>query len=68
MGGLKMESTNSMEIENKVNCSTSIDLWPSKLHPTMKPVRLIEKALENSSKPKDIVYEAFSGSGSMTIA
>lgn len=40
----------------------------SKLHPTMKPVELIEKALENSSKPKDIVYEAFSGSGSTIIA
>ena len=40
----------------------------SKLHPTMKPVELIEKALTNSSKPKDLVYEAFSGSGSTIIA
>jgi len=40
----------------------------SDLHPTMKPIELIEKALANSSKNEDIVYEPFSGSGSTLIA
>lgn len=37
-------------------------------HPTMKPVQLITRALENSSKRGDIVYEPFSGSGSTLLA
>jgi len=50
------------------------DLWeeqrPSKsdLHPTTKPVELIVRALQNSSKPKDLVLEPFGGSGSHLIA
>ena len=40
----------------------------SDLHPTMKPIELIEKALRNSSKNEDIIYEAFGGSGSTLIA
>ena len=40
----------------------------SKLHPTMKPIELIEKALMNSSKNEDIVLETFGGSGSTIIA
>lgn len=38
------------------------------LHPTMKPVELVEKALKNSSKTKDIVLDLFGGSGSTLIA
>jgi len=38
------------------------------LHPTMKPVNLIERCLEYSSKPGDIVIDAFGGSGSTLIA
>jgi DNA modification methylase len=40
----------------------------SKLHPTMKPVELIGKAINNSSKQEDIIYEPFCGSGSTLIA
>jgi len=40
----------------------------NKLHPTMKPVALIEFALRNSSKPGDIVLDPFAGSGSTLIA
>ena len=40
----------------------------NKLHPTMKPVELVERALYNSSKPKDIVLDAFGGSGTTMIA
>ncbi|MBT7443373.1 MAG: site-specific DNA-methyltransferase [Methylococcales bacterium] len=38
------------------------------LHPTMKPVELIERAIKNSSKTQDIVFDPFGGSGSTMIA
>jgi DNA modification methylase len=38
------------------------------LHPTMKPLPLIERALENSSQPGDVVLDLFLGSGSTLIA
>jgi DNA modification methylase len=50
------------------------DVWqikkPSKndLHPTMKPVELVERAILNSSKSRDIVLDPFGGSGTTLIA
>jgi DNA modification methylase len=50
------------------------DVWffdkPSRndLHPTMKPVALVERAIRNSSKSGDIVLDPFGGSGTTTIA
>jgi DNA modification methylase len=38
------------------------------LHPTMKPVALVERAVRNSSKSRDIVLDPFGGSGSILIA
>jgi len=38
------------------------------VHPTQKPVELIEKALFNSSKSGDLVHDCFGGSGSTLIA
>lgn len=38
------------------------------MHPTMKPVDLIEPMLRNSSRPGEIVFEPFGGSGSTLIA
>jgi DNA modification methylase len=38
------------------------------VHPTQKPVELIERALSNSSKSGDIVIDCFGGSGSTLIA
>ncbi len=38
------------------------------LHPTMKPVELVEKAIRNSSKSRDVVLDLFGGSGSTLIA
>ena len=38
------------------------------VHPTQKPVELIEKAINNSSKAGDIVIDCFGGSGSTMIA
>lgn len=50
------------------------DVWfvnkPQKndLHPTMKPVELIERAIKNSSKSRDLVLDAFGGFGTTLIA
>jgi DNA modification methylase len=38
------------------------------VHPTQKPVELIEKAINNSSKGQDVVIDVFGGSGSTLIA
>lgn len=40
----------------------------NRLHPTMKPVALVEMALTNSSKAGDVVLDLFGGSGSTLIA
>jgi DNA modification methylase len=40
----------------------------SKLHPTMKPVELIELLVNNSSKSGFIILDTFLGSGSTLIA
>ena len=40
----------------------------SKLHPTMKPVGLMEYLVKNSSKQEDIILDSFLGSGSTLIA
>ena len=50
------------------------DVWffdkPHKngLHPTMKPVALVVRAIRNSSKSRDIVLDLFGGSGTTMIA
>jgi len=38
------------------------------VHPTQKPVELVEKAIKNSSKGQDVVIDVFGGSGSTLIA
>ena len=40
----------------------------ARLHPTVKPVKLIILHLINSSKINDIIYDGFSGSGSTLLA
>ena len=50
------------------------DVWnierPHKndLHPTMKPVSLVERAVRNSSRKGDLVFDPFGGSGTTLIA
>jgi len=50
------------------------DVWhvdrpsASPLHPTMKPLPLIERAIDNSSEPGALVLDPFMGSGSTLIA
>lgn len=40
----------------------------SEVHPTMKPIDLIEYCVKNSSKANDLVLDIFGGSGSTLIA
>lgn len=40
----------------------------SKLHPTMKPVKLVARLMHNSSKTGDICVDIFGGSGTTMIA
>lgn len=40
----------------------------SELHPTMKPVKLIGRLIINSSRPGEIVADAFLGSGTTMVA
>ena len=53
---------------------SNFDIWPiqrtqkNELHPTMKPIALCAKAIQNSSKEGDIVLDLFGGSGSTMIA
>jgi DNA modification methylase len=50
------------------------DVWQierpsaSPLHPTMKPLGLMERAITNSSRPGALVLDIFAGSGSTLIA
>ena len=50
------------------------DVWNIKkphkndLHPTMKPVELVERAIRNSSLPGGVVLDPFGGSGTTMIA
>lgn len=50
------------------------DIWDiqrtqkNDLHPTMKPIPLCEKAINNSSKEQNIVFDLFLGSGSTMVA
>jgi DNA modification methylase len=50
------------------------DIWFVKkpvsndIHPTMKPVELVERCIRNSSRPGDVVLDSFGGSGTTLIA
>lgn len=53
---------------------SNFDIWEiqrtkkNDLHPTMKPIELCSKAINNSSKKENIVLDLFGGSGSTLIA
>jgi DNA modification methylase len=54
--------------------SSNFSVWEinkpqkSDLHPTMKPVELVEQAIVNSSKKRNIIIDLFLGSGTTIIA
>lgn len=68
--GWKDDAARVCEVEDRKQS----DLWMiprpkvSEEHPTMKPVELVERSLNNSSHLGDIVYEPFAGSGTDIIA
>lgn len=53
---------------------SNFDIWDiertkkNDLHPTMKPVALVDKAIKNSSQKNNIVLDLFGGSGTTMIA
>jgi DNA modification methylase len=40
----------------------------NELHPTQKPVELVQRALRNSSRRDDLVLDPFAGSGTTLVA
>jgi DNA modification methylase len=37
-------------------------------HPTQKPIALISQMIANSSRPGDLIYDPFAGSGSVLVS
>jgi len=66
--GWKKTHKRIMKGKHKTSCWFIDKPRESKLHPTMKPIALIENALLNSSEENDIVLDPFGGSGSTLIA
>jgi hypothetical protein len=58
------------ELQSYMNSTVIKHDRPTKsdLHPTMKPVALVAKMIEWSSRPAEIVLDLFGGSGSTLIA
>mgnify|MGYP000082511217 CR=1 FL=1 len=54
--------------------NNGMDIWEiprtqkNELHPTMKPIQLCEKAINDASKLNDIILDLFLGSGSTMVA
>ncbi len=73
MGGFHLKIKGQVEGE-VCRKSEKVDLWyekkPTKSteHPTMKPIKLVSKAIKASSERNDIVLDTFLGSGSTIIA
>jgi DNA modification methylase len=58
---LKTIDSNYQEINREKRAIAS-------LHPTVKPVKLITYHIINSSKPGEIIFDGFTGSGSTLMA
>ncbi|MGO8684167.1 MAG: site-specific DNA-methyltransferase [Thermoleophilia bacterium] len=48
--------------------ASAIEDNPGSVHPTMKPVELIRRPIEWHTRPGELIYEPFSGSGTAIIA
>lgn len=66
---LRMEPGGSLDLyqEDKMDTVWKIDRETNYLHPTQKPVEIPRRAIENSSKPGEIVIDLFGGSGSTLL-
>lgn len=72
----RMRVTEGGQVMLQQDGGPSADIWEvahepraeAGLHPTMKPVELAVRAINNSSKPGEIVLDPFGGSGTTMIA
>jgi len=48
--------------------ASSIEDRPGSIHPTMKPVETIKRCIDYHTRPGELIYEPFSGSGTALIA
>jgi DNA modification methylase len=62
------ELVNSYRTEQKTTALRENRPSRSELHPTMKPVNLVQRMIEWSSVQKDVVLDLFGGSGSTLMA
>jgi DNA modification methylase len=62
------ELVNSYRTEQKTTALRENRPSRSELHPTMKPVNLVQRMIEWSSVSKDVVLDLFGGSGSTLMA
>lgn len=60
---------------DKMTFEERLDVWwisrdksQDYIHPTQKPIRLVERAMNKNSKIGDLLYEPFNGSGSTMMA
>ena len=68
MAGSKMDRTISFRTVAKSSVFEIDKPSTSSLHPTTKPVALIADMIQNSSRPDEIIYDPFCGSGSTILA
>lgn len=72
--GFKVKINGKVEKGEVIRKKQRTDIWRcdkpnrSAEHPTMKPIALVQEAIENSSKQGQIVLDTFLGSGSTLIA
>ena len=63
MAGARAPSTSGRVAATRTTSGASTGPSESPLHPTMKPLPLIERAISNSSEPGALVLDPFMGSG-----
>lgn len=62
--------TNQKEMHNFIELPICMgeERWKNPIHPTQKPVRVLEHIIEIASKPKEVVFDPFMGVGSTGVA
>lgn len=58
----------SMTGSNIIRCKGVRAIEGEKVHPTQKPLELIEKLITDSTQPGDLVLDCFAGSGTTAVA
>ena len=68
MDGSRERPTAGRETGSRARSCASTGRSASAEHPTMKPVKLFDYLIRNSSRPGDIVLDPFAGSGTTLAA